>query len=48
MKLLNSPIQKLCSRGAFTDSSVKSNQATDSSVDIFLLIQSVTISLIQV
>ena len=38
MKLLNSQIQKLCSRGAFTDSSVKSIQGTDSSVDIFSLI----------
>ena len=33
MKLLNSPIQKLCSRGTFSDSSVKSNQGTDSSAD---------------
>ena len=34
MKVLNSRIQKLCSRDAFTDSSVKSKQGTDSSVDI--------------
>ena len=38
MQLLNSPIQKLCSRSALTDSSVKSNQGTDSSVDMFSLI----------
>ena len=33
-----SRIQRLCSCGAFTDSSVKSKQGTDSLVDIFSLI----------
>ena len=37
MKLLNSRIQKVCSRSVFTDSSVKSKQDTDLSVDIFSL-----------